>query len=207
MYRHEPFTQPQIPTDFYWLNEPKQVEFDSGLVMITQPETDFWQGTHYGFRRDDGHCLLTRLDGDFALSTQVTFTPKAEYDQCGLMVRLDAENWIKMSIEYGMDATSRLGSVVTNLGYSDWATQDINSAICEVWYRLSKRGPDFLLESSFDGEQWQQMRIAHLHRPFTTIEAGLYACSPLGADFHGRFHWLTIAENNWMNEFADWTPS
>lgn len=200
MHRQEAFAQPNIPADFYWFNEPKQVNFDNGLVMITGPNTDFWQGTHYGFRRDDGHCLLTRLEGDFALSTQVTFTPKTQYDQCGLIVRLDAANWIKLSTEFENETTSRLGSVVTNLGFSDWATQDIDPTLREIWYRISKRGADFLLESSFDGQQWQQMRIAHLHRPFTTIEAGLYACSPLGEDFRCRFHWLTIADNKWFHE-------
>lgn len=202
MHRQETFAQPQIPVDFYWFNEPKRVEFDNGLVMITKANTDFWQGTHYGFRRDDGHCLLTRLEGDFALSTQVSFTPKTQYDQCGLIVRLDAANWIKLSTEYEDETTSRLGSVVTNLGFSDWATQDIAPTIREIWYRISKRGADFLLESSLDGQQWQQMRVTHLHRPFATIEAGLYACSPLGEDFRCRFHWLTLADNQWFSEGA-----
>lgn len=200
MHRQETFAQPHIPTDFYWFNEPQKVEFANGLVMITKANTDFWQETHYGFHRDDGHCLLTRLEGDFALSTQVTFTPKTQYDQCGLIVRLDAANWIKLSTEYENETTSRLGSVVTNLGFSDWATQDINPTIREVWYRISKRGSDFLLESSFDGQRWQQMRIAHLHRQLSTIEAGLYACSPLGEAFHCRFQWLTIADNKWFSE-------
>ena len=202
MHRQETFAQPPIPADFYWFNEPKRVELDNGLVMITKANTDFWQGTHYGFRRDDGHCLLTRLEGDFALSTQVSFTPKTQYDQCGLIVRLDTANWIKLSTEYEDENTSRLGSVVTNLGFSDWATQDIAPTIREMWYRISKRGADFLLESSLDGQQWQQMRIAHLHRPFFTIEAGLYACSPLGEDFRCRFHWLTLADNKWFSEGA-----
>ena len=202
MYCQETFAQQQIPADFYWFNEPKKVEFDHGLVMVTKANSDFWQGTHYGFRRDDGHCLLTRLEGDFALTTQVSFTPQTRYDQCGLIVRLDAENWLKLSTEYDDETKSRLGSVVTNLGFSDWATQDIDPAIRTIAYRIRKRGPDFLLENSFDGQQWRQMRITHLHRPFSTVEAGLYACSPLGEDFRCRFHWLTIADNDWLNEEA-----
>ena len=197
---HETFAQQSLPQKFYWFNEPKQYRFDEGLVLVTKPETDFWQRTHYGFRRDDGHCLLTQLTGDFCISTQVTFTAQEKYDQCGLIIRLDAENWIKTSTEYEDETVSRLGSVVTNLGYSDWATQDISSSIREVWYRISKRGQDFLIESSFDGREWQQMRITHLHRTFTTIEAGLYTCSPIGADFRCHFRWLTVTENNWFAE-------
>ena len=149
---------------------------------------------------DDGDAFLLPCVGDFSVTMHLESQFEMQYDQCGLMVRLDAANWIKLSTEYESKTTSRLGSVVTNLGFSDWATQDIDPTIREIWYRISKRGPDFLLESSFDGQRWQQMRIAHLHRPFTTIEAGLYACSPLGEAFHCRFHWLTLADNTWFSE-------
>ena len=105
-----------LPDDFHWFNEPQSFTLsEHGLALRTKAETDFWQGTHYGFRRDDGHCLLTSVSGDFALTTQVSFVPEAQYDQCGLFVRMDTENWIKASTEYESPELSRLGSVVTNL--------------------------------------------------------------------------------------------
>lgn len=166
--------------------------------METKPETDFWQTTHYGFQRDDGHCLFTRISGDFTINTHVRFTPRSQYDQCGLMLRLNAENWIKIGMEYEDTAVSRLGSVVTNLGYSDWATQDISSEVGERWYRLSRNGNDFLLEQSADGLAWQQMRITHLHAGPPQIEVGPYACSPIGQDFWCRFSWVEISPNKWL---------
>ncbi len=45
-----------IPEDFFWLNEPEEYHFDRGLILKTEPNTDFWQRTHYGFERDNGHC-------------------------------------------------------------------------------------------------------------------------------------------------------
>jgi len=144
----ENFLQPALSDDFYWLNEPTHYRLGNGLEISTDEKTDFWQNTHYGFQRDDGHCLLMRQVGDFSLMTQVEFQPREKYDQCGLMVRIDSQNWIKVSTEYESEQASRLGSVVTNLGYSDWATQDISSRYREMWYRISKRGSDFLLENS-----------------------------------------------------------
>ena len=44
------------------------------------------------------------------------------FDQCGIMMYLDSENWLKGSIEYENEEYQHLGSVVTNEGYSDWAT-------------------------------------------------------------------------------------
>lgn len=198
MHLKEEFLHTVMPGDFYWLNEPTRYTLGAGLEIYTDPQTDFWQTTHYGFQRDDGHCLLTRVSEDFSLLTRVEFQPCQRYDQCGLMVRIDPMNWIKVSTEYENQNTSRLGSVVTNLGYSDWATQDIASIYHEMWYRISKRGNDFLLEHSYDGLMWHQLRITHLHKPAEVYAIGVYACSPTGRDFWCRFKSLTISDNEWQ---------
>lgn len=193
----EKFMQPTVPRNFHWFNQPARFQAGNGLELYTNARTDFWQRTHYGFQRDDGHCLLTRQGGDFALLTQVEFRPQARFDQCGLIVRGDAENWIKVSTEYESESISRLGSVVTNIGYSDWATQDIPSTHKEMWYRISKDGPDFLLEHSYDGQTWAQLRITHLHKTFEQLEIGIYACSPIGQDYWCRFKQVSISKNEW----------
>ena len=195
--QHYTFDTAALPPAFFWFNEPKRYFFDAGLNFVTAAQTDFWQGTHYGFRRDDGHCLFSEVTGDFSISTQVSFTPQSQYDQCGLMVRVDSQNWIKCSVEYESPTMSRLGSVVTNLGYSDWATQDISSTINTVHYRLSRQRQDFRLEYAFAAGAWQQMRIAHLHTVGDALQVGIYACSPIGEDFHCRFHFITVGENQW----------
>lgn len=198
MQRREQFLQPSLPQDFHWFNEPRHYRLGNGLEIFTDEKTDFWQNTHYGFQRDDGHALLIQQTGDFSLLTHVEFQPREKYDQCGLMVRIDRQNWIKVSTEYESEHVSRLGSVVTNLGYSDWATQDIMSNHRSMWYRISKRDNDFLLESSYDGQAWFQMRIAHLHKAAEYYEIGVYACSPIGKDFQCCFKTLKISGSQWQ---------
>lgn len=193
----EKFQQTSLPETFHWFNQPARFKLGNGLEIYTDEKTDFWQNTHYGFQRDNGHCLLTTQTGDFSLGTRVEFRPLEKYDQCGLMVRIDGDNWIKVSTEYEDQERSRLGSVVTNLGYSDWATQDIPSTHTEMRHRISRNGNDFLLESSFDGQDWFQLRIAHLHKASEICEAGVYACSPIGKDFWCRFKFLEISGNEW----------
>ena len=39
------------------------------------------------------------------------------FDQCGVVMYLDSENWLKASIEYENQEYQHLGSVVTNYGY------------------------------------------------------------------------------------------
>ena len=186
--------------DFHWLNEPENYYFENALVIETEAETDFWQRTHYGFRRDDGHALLTELEGDFSFKAKFTFEPQNKYDQCGILLRLDSENWIKISTEYENQDISRMGSVVTNYGYSDWASEDISSEISTIWYKVSKRGSDFLIENSFDGREWSQMRVSHLQQDFEKIEAGVYACSPLDSSFNAKIKEIVIDDNHWEKE-------
>jgi len=180
-----------LPEDFYWLNEPTY-RLDEGLIMTTKPETDFWQRTHYGFQRDDGHCLLTNIDGNFTLETSTQFNAVSQYDQCGLMIRLDRENWIKCSVEYEDVTMSRLGSVVTNEGFSDWATQDIPSSTKAMHYLIERKGHDFLIKYALNNQEWHQMRIAHLRQCKETLKIGIYACSPVGKGFECQFNSINI---------------
>ena len=60
-----------VSENFYWFNAPQKFRVGNGLEIWTDPGTDFWQRTHYGFRNDNGHCLLHDVDGDFTVSTQV----------------------------------------------------------------------------------------------------------------------------------------
>lgn len=180
------------PDDFFWLNQP-DIRFEQGILSFsTSGETDFWQRTHYGFSRDDGHAMLTSLSSNFTISVKTSFEYKTQFDQCGLLLRIDALNWIKMSAEKEDSETNRLGSVVTNLGYSDWATSDVSGNIGEIWYKVKSTENDFILSSSLDGVVWTQMRIAHLHSRQRPINAGIYACSPKEGGFSVEFSELDI---------------
>lgn len=196
-YIDERFDAEKISKEFSWYNSPKQCKTGNGLEVTTDPDTDFWQRTHYDFCKDDGHALLTKSKSDFTLTTHCHYYPNAQYDQCGLLIRENTENWVKVSVEYENNIISRLGSVVTNLGFSDWATQDILSSIQEKWLRLHKLGNDVLIEHSDDGFRWKQIRIAHLHHNNREMKIGVYACSPKGKGFRSVFHSIQITDCQW----------
>jgi regulation of enolase protein 1 (concanavalin A-like superfamily) len=196
-----------------WLNPPTTFEISpQAVTLTTDPNTDFWQRSYYGFRNDNAHALLLDHAENFTFTVKVSFDYQGRYDQCGLVVYIDSENWVKASVELETPEFSRLGSVVTNLGYSDWATTDIPTPT-SMWYRLSRRGPDFLLEASPSGEDFRQMRIFHLHNlgettaemgkldppmpPRQAVPFGLYACSPLQASFTARFEHFKLESCTW----------
>lgn len=186
-----------LPEGFRWLNEPEEYYFDEGLIINTDPETDFWQRTHYGFKRDNGHCLLTELDKGFSVAARFEFEPKNPYDQSGLMVRIDKNNWIKVSTEYEDEEISKLGAVVTNLGFSDWSSRDISSEIRSMWFRVKNKDSDFLIENSVNGEDWSQMRVTHLHKESDQFDVGIYACSPEDGSFQCKVDNVAIGESDW----------
>jgi len=141
---------------------------------------------------------MQEVEGDFSFVVRTEFEESwFMYDQCGLILFIDDENWAKVSVEFENDSISRLGSVVTNLGYSDWATSDVPSVISEMWYRLNRRGQDFYIENSNDGKTYNQMRIFHLHKTSGKVQIGVYACSPLKSSFNAVFSEFGTGPSTW----------
>ena len=179
---------------FAWHCAPPQWGFDSeGLVIQPEAGTDFWQRTHYGFTADNGHFLFTHLPGDFVVSATVRSQPRHQYDQAGLLVRADAECWIKTSVEFEPDAADRLGVVVTQHGFSDWSTQDHLSTSREISFRVARTGSEFVVSTRFGRADWSQLRMLRLAcDPTALLTVGPYACSPKGAGFRCVFTELSV---------------
>ena len=119
------------------------------------------------------------------------------FDQCGIVMYLDSENWLKASVEYENEQFQHLGSVVTNGGYSDWATTAIPADVKTMWYRFSRREDDYCIESSTDGVHFSQMRICHMHLGIGEIRFGIYACSPEESSFTALFSDMQITACAW----------
>ncbi len=189
-----------LKENLLWVREPKQSVISQDYVeIITEPGTDLWQRTYYGFQNDNAPVLQTRTtDKYFSFVVKTRFESKHRFDQCGIAMYLDSENWLKASVEYENEEYQRLGSVVTNHGYSDWATSDISADIKEMWYRFSRRESDYCIECSLDGITFKQMRICHMWKGTEEIVFGIYACSPENSSFKAIFSNMEITECKWQ---------
>ncbi|MDE6998757.1 MAG: DUF1349 domain-containing protein [Lachnospiraceae bacterium] len=185
--------------NLFWIREADQSDVtDDRIIIYTQPKTDLWQRTYYGFQNDSAPVLQMKTSEKyFSFIVKTEFDSRARFDQCGIVVYLDSENWMKASIEYENEQYQRLGSVVTNHGYSDWATTDIDASVKSMWYRLSRRESDYCIECSTDGITFQQMRICHLWEGNEEISFGVYACSPVEGSFRAEFTNMQITECMW----------
>lgn len=183
-----------------WTREPKRYQiYDDKIEILTEPHTDLWQRTYYHFRNDNAPVLQIKTkEKYFSFIVKTTFESNHRFDQCGVIVYLDSDNWLKGSIEFGNENFQYLGSVVTNNGYSDWATTEIGADINSMWYRLSRREDDFCIECSKDGFRFTQMRICHLWKGGDEISFGVYACSPEESSFKATFSDMQITDCQWV---------
>ena len=185
---------------FKWIREPKIYHIDSERVeIVTESYTDLWQRTYYRFRNDNAPVLQMETDKKFfSFVVKTDFSDsRHRFDQCGIVMYLDSENWLKCSVEYENGKFSQLGSVVTNDGYSDWATAPVPADVKTMWYRFSRREEDYRMEYSEDGVHFNQMRICHIKKGDGKITFGIYACSPENSSFKAVFTDMELTECQW----------
>lgn len=185
---------------FQWIREPQNYFVENGKIEITtKPHTDLWQRTYYHFRNDNAPVFqMETNERYFSFIVKTDFTDSHHrFDQCGVVMYMDSENWLKASVEYENERYQHLGSVVTNNGYSDWATTVIPADVKTMWYRFSRREDDYCIESSSDGENFSQMRVCHMFKGNGKIRFGIYACSPEESSFTAVFSDMKLTECAW----------
>ena len=143
-----------ITNKLEWTRKPKHYKIEKDKIeIVTMPQTDLWQRTYYHFRNDNAPVLqMATEEKFFSFIVRTDFAGSCHrLDQGGIVMYLDSENWLKGSVEYENEDFQHLGSVVTNHGYSDWATTAIPAAVRTMWYRFSRREDDYCIECSADG--------------------------------------------------------
>ena len=101
---------------FRWTREAKHYHIDSARVeIVTAPHTDLWQRTYYHFQNDNAPVLQMETEERFfSFIVKTDFSESQHrFDQCGIVMYLDSENWLKGSVEYENEDFQHLGSVVT----------------------------------------------------------------------------------------------
>lgn len=185
---------------FTWTRTPADYTIGDDMIQITtNPHTDLWQRTYYHFQNDNAPVFQMETDEKyFSFIVKTDFNESHHrFDQCGIVMYLDSENWLKASVEYENEDYQHLGSVATNHGYSDWATTAIDASVKSMWYRFSRREDDYCIECSYDGEHFSQMRICHMFKGDGKIRFGIYACSPEDSSFAAYFSHMQLTQCQW----------
>jgi uncharacterized protein len=187
---------------FTWYNEPTKWSSNSSTISVhTDGKTDFWRKTHYGFERDSGHFFFRSIAADqpFTVTVNVQGDYKVLYDQAGLMLRTDANNWLKCGIEY-VDGRHYASVVVTVNGWSDWSFVPLDTPPTLLRLRVKREREAVHIEyGEGDSGQFQMIRLAYL--PLTdsahSMMVGIMCASPdeNSDGFDVTFEHLNIIEH------------
>jgi len=173
-----------------WMNPPASSKRSGGkLAVRSRPKTDFWRKTSYGYVTDNGHFLHLPASGDFTFQARVNGKYAALYDQAGLMVRLDAENWMKCGTEF-FDG-QRHASVVFTRDFSDWSTMPDLSNTAAVWWRAARKKDAIECACSLDGKTFTTVRQGYFP-PNVEVTAGIMCAAPEGPGFDAVFDDLNL---------------
>lgn len=173
-----------------WFNEPFQWEIkDKKLTMMVTPQSDYWRISHYGFTVDDAPFYYSTYGGEFETKVKITGDYKARFDQMGLMLRIDAQNYIKAGVEF-VDGKFNLSTVVTHKT-SDWSVITLEKAPPFVWIKAVRRLDAVEVFYSFDDKEYIMMRNAYL-QDNTPVQVGLMAACPDGNGFKAIFDNFTV---------------
>ncbi|MGC5329957.1 DUF1349 domain-containing protein [Micromonospora sp. DT62] len=179
-----------------WWNEPVRVENGPAGELLVQPAegSDLWRHTSYGFVHDDAPALLAPLPAGEAMEVAFVLDYDEQFDQAGVLVRVDERNWVKAGVEVS-DGQPQVGAVVTR-EVSDWSVAGVPRwAGREVTVRVSRDGDALTVRARADDEPWRLVRLAPL-APEAVATAGPYCCSPTRAGLRIRF-------TGWRRGLAD----
>ena len=108
------------------------------------------------------------------------------------MIRLDVNNWFKISMMSESNENPKIATSLTNDGYSDLASVNIPAGSNHIWYRLKKRKGCYIAYYSLDGQNYTELRKFYLIHDSDEMKIGAYICSPQSEDFTAVLHNLQM---------------
>lgn len=173
-----------------WFNEPTTWEVKNNvLTMNVTPHSDFWRISHYGFTVDDGPFMYTTVGGEFETKVKISGDYKVRFDQAGLMIRIDHENWLKAGIEY-VDGKYNISAVVTHKT-SDWSVIALDKPVDCIWIKAVRRLDAIEIFYSFNDKEYTMMRNCWMQDNCPVMVGPVAAC-PDGEGFKARFEHFSI---------------
>ncbi len=190
-----------------WFNEPDEWNINGDkLTMFVTPNSDYWRISHYGFTVDDAPFYYSEYGGEFEAKVKVKGDYKVRFDQAGMMIRIDHENYIKCGIEF-VDGKFNLSTVVTH-HTSDWSVIELDRPVEALWIKAVRRRDAIEIFYSYDDKEYHMMRNAWMEAN-CPVKIGMYAASPDGNGFNATFsdfkviHLPDAVRTEWLKNNAE----
>jgi regulation of enolase protein 1 (concanavalin A-like superfamily) len=168
-----------------WFNEPSKWSADDKQLFVrSDPHTDFWRVTDYGYVRDNAHIYGEALNTDFDLAVRIEADYTEQYDQAGAAIRIDESHWIKTGVEL-FDGKLRYSTVVT-IDNSNWMIANLPEVFKTLNLSLARRGDAIHISFSTDHNKLELASVVYLE-PRALAFAGVMCASPEGEGFDVYF--------------------
>jgi regulation of enolase protein 1 (concanavalin A-like superfamily) len=185
-----PSSQDSLLSRMTWLNEPASAKIAGEQIVVrSRAKTDFWQKTFDGYVADSGHFDHLSVTGDFTFTGCINGKYATQYDQAGLMVRIDGENWMRCGTEF-IDG-KRFASVVFTRTYSDGSTLPDLSETEPIWWRVIRKADSIETLCSLKRDSFTSVRMGYFP-PNRPVEVGIMCAAPSGQGFDATFKDLKL---------------
>jgi glucosylceramidase len=180
------FTSSTLGSQWSWVNVDNthwSLTAASGFMRITTQYGDMWNTNTSG-----KNILLQNATGDWSIVTKVTFSvkPSQNYQQAGLIVYMNNDNYVKMSRVYNNGNMFQFGKEVAGV-YSEVNVTDGISGTT-AYLKITKSGNNYSGYYSSDGVTYTQAGTTQ-SVTLSSIKAGLVAgnglatATEINADF------------------------
>ena len=176
-----------------WFNEPEKWEIkDKNTFSLFVPaKTDYWRISHYGFTVDDAPFYYATYGGEFEAKVKITGNYVTTFDQMGIMLRIDAENWIKAGVEF-VNGKQNVSAVVTHKT-SDWSVVELEKAPQSIWMKAVRKLDAVEIFYSLDDKKYTMIRTCYF-KDNCPVMVGLVAACPDGKGFNAVFEDFKVTQ-------------
>ena len=176
---------------FQWENTPAEFTIDNGSLMVRVGKgTDYFISPEDGKATSTAPVLYRHMAGDFVAIAKVQPDLSELWSAGAIMVLVNETNWIKFGFE-NSDATGPSIVSVTTRELSDDANGAILNGIDEVWLKLARKGHNYGMYWSLDGENYQMARLSAMPA-IDSVKVGIEAQSPVGEEAVHKFEYFSV---------------
>ncbi|NLH64355.1 MAG: DUF1349 domain-containing protein [Erysipelotrichaceae bacterium] len=178
-------------TKMKWVHRPHLYICDSyRLTIETQPYTY----CHEAKENQRGAEIQTALKGNFIFTLCTEFVYDKPFDQCGFILYNGDVQKAIVCTEKKDEEYLRLGVNVFCQDGGDMSMRDVGAALGRIFYRVIYRAGACLIQYSFAGTRYTDLREFHVNETGITA-VSLFACSPNDSVFDCTFCEANISED------------
>lgn len=177
-----------LDTAWSWIREDSanwSLTARSGYLRINTQGQDLW-----GSGGNTENILLRNpVTGDWTISTRLEFNPASNYQQAGLIVYQNDDNYLKCV--YGYDSAVSGGKILEYCKEISATPTNGKVAITAnpVYLKITKSGTTYTLSYSTDNNNWNQAQ-QYTSVSFSSLKVGLIAQGAAGVS--ADFDWFDL---------------